>query len=341
MNNTIVIANRLHWIDWAKVIAISLVVFGHIPEEEGSLFIHYVYQFHTPLFFFISGYLTKKEVFCGPTLKKYWHTLIIPYFCYNLIFYPYWVARYIIEHPHLEWFDFIKPLLGTLLLQFKTPISESLNGVTWFVATLIVMKIILSICNKYKYGSLFMILLVITTALFYIANEFYMFYINLPFVGFMRCFPFFYLGHICRHKKIVSEKPQRYDLVLCIACFFISYIIFSYKMTSSGMLNYGLCFWGICISAITGIISFCKLMDKVHLTIIDNISIGTIVIMGLHWILIGITNYTISKSFQISDIAYPLWGAVLLTLIFIVIIYPIILLFKNKYPFMLGKRTSK
>jgi hypothetical protein len=112
-------------------------------------------------------------------------------------------------------------------------------------------------------------------------------------------------------------------------------------MTSSGMLNYGLCFWGICISAITGIISFCKLMDKVHLTIIDNISIGTIVIMGLHWILIGITNYTISKSFHISDIAYPLWGAVLLTLIFIVIIYPIILLFKNKYPFMLGKRTSK
>ena len=35
MNNTIVIANRLHWIDWAKVIAISLVVFGHIPEEKG------------------------------------------------------------------------------------------------------------------------------------------------------------------------------------------------------------------------------------------------------------------------------------------------------------------
>lgn len=60
-SNSFVITKRLNWIDWAKSIAIALVVFGHIPEERGSYFINYVTQFHMPLFFFISGYLTKKK----------------------------------------------------------------------------------------------------------------------------------------------------------------------------------------------------------------------------------------------------------------------------------------
>ena len=55
--------NRLNWIDWAKAIAITFVVFGHIPEERGSFFLNYIVSFHMPLFFFISGYLTKKEYF--------------------------------------------------------------------------------------------------------------------------------------------------------------------------------------------------------------------------------------------------------------------------------------
>lgn len=76
MKRTIVIANRLNWIDWAKTFAILFVVFGHIPEEKDIFFINYIVQFHMPLFFFISGYLTKKELFCKKTLTKYWHTLI-------------------------------------------------------------------------------------------------------------------------------------------------------------------------------------------------------------------------------------------------------------------------
>ena len=70
MNNTFIITNRLNWIDWAKVIAISFVVFGHIPQVSGSFPQHYIVTFHMPLFFFISGYLTKKELLNANTLKK-------------------------------------------------------------------------------------------------------------------------------------------------------------------------------------------------------------------------------------------------------------------------------
>ena len=36
MESIIYPQTRINWIDWAKVIAISFVVFGHIPQEPGS-----------------------------------------------------------------------------------------------------------------------------------------------------------------------------------------------------------------------------------------------------------------------------------------------------------------
>ena len=77
------------------------------------------------------------------------------------------------------------------MLQHKTAYYESLNGVTWFIVSLLIMKIILAICNKYKKGGLFIILLSICTTCFYIVNEAYRFVIDLPFVGFTKCCAFF------------------------------------------------------------------------------------------------------------------------------------------------------
>ena len=49
---------RQNWIDWSKSIGIYLVVLGHCSffnkDIEG-----FIYTFHMPLFFMISGYLYK------------------------------------------------------------------------------------------------------------------------------------------------------------------------------------------------------------------------------------------------------------------------------------------
>lgn len=59
-----VLKQRINWIDWAKVFAIYLVVLGHLLSKtgrEGYIF-NFIYSFHMPFFFFISGYLfTIKE----------------------------------------------------------------------------------------------------------------------------------------------------------------------------------------------------------------------------------------------------------------------------------------
>lgn len=341
MNNSIFIPNRLNWIDWAKALAITLVVYGHTPAERGDFLHNYITSFHMPLFFLISGYLTKKEYMGKATLTKYWHTLIIPYLCYNIIFYPYWAIRFNIEHPTTDWFDYVKPLIGTIMLQIKTPFNDYLNGVTWFIAALFVMKIILSSCNKYKIGKYVILVLVILIAIFYIANEFHYYVSGLIPVNFTRCFPFFILGYYCRRKNYISEKVQKNDIAICIAGVFIG--IISYIIVSHGdhIVLYGISFWMMCLSSIIGFLSFCKLLDRFKFQIIDNISIGTIVIMGLHWMFIGTTNFVLSKLLQINgDITYPPFVVILLSLVFVALEYPIILLFKNKFPFMLGKRNN-
>ena len=214
MSYTIIIKNRINWIDWAMAIAIFFVVYGHIPEEKGSNLHNYITLFHMPLFFFISGYLTKTEYLNTTTLKKYWHTLVIPYIFYNIVFYPYWVVRYLTKFPNAEWFDYVKPFGGMILFQIETPISLYLNGVTWFIAALLIMKIILSMCNKCKYGFFYISIIVLLCAIAYIINEQYRFATGLTIVGFMKCFPFFIIGFLCKQKKWITPKTHQRDIII-------------------------------------------------------------------------------------------------------------------------------
>lgn len=332
------ISKRLNWIDWAKTIAITMVVYGHIPQERGSFPLNYIVLFHMPLFFFISGYLTKKEFFCTDTIKKYWRTLVIPYLFFNLIFYPYWVFRYIINTTNLEWYVLLKPIIGTILLQHETSYYESLNGVTWFIAALLVMKVILSICNNYKNGNKLYIALVIASAFFYIFNEFCKFVTDLPPVGFVKCLPFFYLGYFCKTKNYLPQIHQKKDWLGFIFFTGLSLIAYKYIKALYSPICFGITFWTICLTAIWGFFCLCRILDHVHNSIIFNISIGTIVILGMHWMLIGTTNFIISKMFlQGTDVVYSWYTAIILAILFVGILYPVIIIIKKKMPYLLGK----
>lgn len=62
-----VVGNRLEWIDWMKSLGIYLIVLGHF-YSVGEKFI---YIFHVPLFFLISGILSKREEDDSIFWKKY------------------------------------------------------------------------------------------------------------------------------------------------------------------------------------------------------------------------------------------------------------------------------
>lgn len=82
---------RNHTIDILRGIAIFLVVFGHVthlPELRT-----YIWGFHIPIFFFISGLLFRKEKFEKFTdfLKSRLKNIVLPYAIFYLATLVYWI----------------------------------------------------------------------------------------------------------------------------------------------------------------------------------------------------------------------------------------------------------
>lgn len=82
---------RIDYIDIAKGIGILLVYIGHCNLNYKSPLFLWIYSFHMPLFFFISGFLynTQTQPYYYDTIKKVVFkkviSLIIPYFFFSII----------------------------------------------------------------------------------------------------------------------------------------------------------------------------------------------------------------------------------------------------------------
>ena len=68
---------RLNYIDIAKGLGIIFVVMGHVTHDY--LLRQYFYNFHMPLFFFISGLLLSTKLDVSAHLKRRVKSIIVPY----------------------------------------------------------------------------------------------------------------------------------------------------------------------------------------------------------------------------------------------------------------------
>jgi hypothetical protein len=87
-------------------------------------------------------------------------------------------------------------------------------------------------------------------------------------------------------------------------------------------------------------IYFCKMLNGIKSDIIMNYSNGTMVFIGLHWMTVGFIRYGILKPiFHVpSTYIYSSLEAYALGLLVTILLYPIILFFQARMPWMLGKR---
>jgi Fucose 4-O-acetylase and related acetyltransferases len=77
---------RLDWVDQARGLSIFLVVYGH----NFPLYEPYIYSFHVPLFFFISGMFHPKKVDVN-VIKRRAKMILVPYFFWATILYLFWL----------------------------------------------------------------------------------------------------------------------------------------------------------------------------------------------------------------------------------------------------------
>lgn len=81
------------WVDYAKFLSIFLVVYFHSPPVLSGMFGASLHFLRMPCFFFLAGLLFRFDKY--PTFKQYFvhrsKQLLIPYFCFFILFYTYWL----------------------------------------------------------------------------------------------------------------------------------------------------------------------------------------------------------------------------------------------------------
>lgn len=129
------INNRIDMIDIAKGIGIILVVLGHCLPSDSYLR-NIIYSFHMPLFFILSGLITKNiskenNILCAIMFQK---KLLITYFIYSGIAITFdIIVKVLILNEYS---------ITTIIWEIYQTVSLFGVNVLWFISTIVIAKII-------------------------------------------------------------------------------------------------------------------------------------------------------------------------------------------------------
>jgi fucose 4-O-acetylase-like acetyltransferase len=151
---------RLHWVDYAKGIGIFLVVVGHVlrglvnssilqPSTLQGFVDQWIYGFHMPLFFFISGLFVQRSLskpFKDFLLDKL-YVIAYPYFLWSLI-------QIAIQKLALNYTNYRNQTsLGDIWQITYQPYQQF-----WFFYTLFAILIVYGILHKLKLSPIFFLI---------------------------------------------------------------------------------------------------------------------------------------------------------------------------------------
>ena len=337
---------RINWIDWAKALAVCCVVFCHLPQSQDWFYYRYLQADIITIFFFISGYLKNDYGSDKANWQKYWHSLILPYLCYNAIVYPYWLLKfYILNGGMPDFFKAMRPIFGALLFEHENTFCEPLNGPLWYLPAILIMHIIIDLCKKTKHSHVIMISLCIFSVILYAANKYYYYAPNLTPMGILRRLPYYYLGYVLGQKQLFRSIMPSRNLIGCILCLGISILFFHWHLQAFKEGQYILhiaLFYPENIGFLFGVLYGCKLLNRCKTAVITNLSIGTLVIIGLHIVVITVINYVLEYvQYTNETICYHWYEALLITIVIVSILYPIILWAISHSTILIGKKDNK
>ncbi len=332
-NNVVKPTTRFNWLDWMKVIGISLIVYGHFF----SVFDRYVYVFSVPVFFLISGFLCKHESDNTIFWKKLFYNLAIPLFLICTINYLIGAIQgyFFSENSVLPENPFT--FYGKMLIGHFGAV-----GGFWFVYTLMILKIILQFTNKAIFHLLWGILFLFFA--YFINNNDIQFHGENPFstpwaiTNTFVSYPFFMIGHYLSKLK---SNISNYNVNKYTFCWiFLSLIVVflcghNHEYVFIFMCGYGDNLFLFLIGGLAGsvlVFFISKLLDKFRWKFITEISIGTLIILGFHIHLIKICKHFIHHR-SITD--------ALLSVLIVLAFVPIIRLCEQYFPIILGKYRIK
>lgn len=319
-----VLKQRINWIDWAKVFAIYLVVLGHLLSKtgrEGYIF-NFIYSFHMPFFFFISGYLFNiKENNFRSFLKGSIRSLLVPYVLLNLIGNFFLIPTWVLAK---QW-----PI--DQLFYFITADGRGEPGPTWFLVCLFQVRLLSYFIVRQT--SVWRLLVVSFCILIAYLFPFHLYWrIDTVFM----VIPFYIAGYELKSKlSFFSSKISFFILLLIVL---LLTMIMGYSNVYLRLFgNYPLLYYPYAFAGIFMLISLSFMFDKYNFKFITILSIGTIVIMALHGIIFLYVK-TFFRIVHLDFIFLTTTGKFILSgIVLLLLYYPIIWLHKY-FPMAIGRR---
>lgn len=219
-------SQRIACLDYARIFVAFLVIYGHLysynPENYMRVFI---YQFHMPFFFLISGMLHKYngEIQWG----KYVKSLLVPVLFFQILFIAY-------ESVMIHWGIFSDSIgitgdnnLETSWLYIKYGLPKIIQGTflycgpCWFIIALFYCKVFYDFFTKHIRWAIPTYILLFITLCYY--RHRFLFVSN-----FVMAMPFYVLGTYLK-KQIVFLESWKYrpvlifaSLVIVLLCMYIN-----------------------------------------------------------------------------------------------------------------------
>lgn len=320
---------RLLWIDWMKALGMYFIVAGHFF----SVHYKYIYIFSVPVFFVISGFLTKREQSHHLFWSKLWYNLVVPMIIICGIYYVMHLA--VMSTGGLYFFDYI----------YKYPIgiiqgNAVMLGRCWFIYTLVIIKILYQYIPGRAYSMTLISLCMLGIS--YFINVHLSFMVDMSpsaLVNVCLAFPFFVFGFYFRiYEKYLNRC---YGLFMESSLFLISVLIVAmcgkyngyvwmYKNVYGGNILLfligglaGSCALFILCKWLVGRFGDCK--------IVFIVSRGSIIILGFHYFLIELFPRVEQASVLSAIMDYT--AALIIVLLFV----PIIKFSEIYLPYLIGR----
>lgn len=337
--------NRLEFLDVAKGLGIILVVIGHVSIN--NIINTWIYSFHMPLFFVISGYLnscSKKKISNKKYIIKKSKRLLVPYFIFSIISYIYWV---VIERSirGIDDVSIIKEFVNIFIAKGGSE-NYVFNAVMWFLPCLFITEIIFYFINKKDNSKRIAMILILSSVIGYLLSCYS--HIRLPWcIDIMFTSVVFYgIGYYMSNNKSLfnNSDSNRFKYSLAIMGSFLLVVFISYfngrvDMNNNVFNNYFMFY----IGALMGINFILLLSNKVKYNWITYLGRNSLIIMLVHEPLKRIILKLIEMITKINmdTLRGNIFLIIICSCLIILLITPLIFIINKFLPIVIGKGMKK
>lgn len=318
-------SERLTFLDIAKGIGILFVVLGHIyafnPNIKNGLFVVWIYSFHMPLFFIISGMLLKYKKTDESIVKfmfKRVKGLLVPYFVFSI----FTIAVLLLTEGATT---------SMLIFYIKRTIAGIGIDTLWFLPALFFSECIFILAKKVLKKDW---LVILTVFLIYVLGNFLTNYDGMIIIFLTRIFiaiGFITVGYY--GFELIKEKdlPVSMLIIILIAQITLSKVNGFVDLNNIVLNNVVL----YVINSILGSYIILEISKKIKLNELVYFGKNSLIIMVIHLNLI----YLFRKYVKLDVFNYV--GGMFLFCLMLMILPGIIYIINKYFPYFLGKFKTK